>query len=390
MAFSISPANNNDGIINFATTNGMKRYEAGIKSLYDKEFYDLSSERLRGFLTTFQNRIIEQNWQELFTVTAEDTPRRMTTEFGMFTMTETREKYEEFIVLDNRMCQDDYMAYQALFNSLTEEAKTRINLKSSQFVVNARGSGLLLMRTIIDLAYVVNHGTTMRLREQLSRLDVKMRELHFDVISLNEHVETLVATLASFGETTTDLLPNILRSYDTVPDEAFKDWVRRMRNNYEEGLGVLEPTQLMKAAQDKFTSIKDRGEWNQISKTDEEIIALKAEIAAMKKTSKLSKASKATQKSETSTKMSKKKKYQDPWLFVPPDDGKDSKTVDDKVFFWCKYHKKWSPNPKHTSQTCTKQFEMNDETPPASNMTPGLKLRAALATVKEASDSDDE
>jgi hypothetical protein len=135
---------------------------------------------------------------------------------------------------------------------------------------------------------------------------------------------------------------------------------------FEEEDESLTPTDLMALAQHKYNSLKDKGKWNVLSKQEEEFIALQSTLKAYTSgSSKRSSSTSSTSNSTISTKKSRntsnslnstkwsnktKTKYDDKWLFIGPNNNeKETKTKYGKKYYWCKYHKRWSINPNHTS-----------------------------------------
>jgi hypothetical protein len=352
-------------VINFTTTSGKKFYTHATRSLSETH-YDLSSSGLKLFLDSVQDRIIEQSWSAIFTIPVGGVNHSMTSEFGQMTIANVRAHHNGYIGLANRNGQNSYMSYVAIMASLSDSAKTRVSIKKDEYILNDLGSGPLLLRTIISLAYVVNKGTTIHLREQLTRLNVKIAELDYDVVAFNQHVSTITTKLASFGEHTLDLVSNLFTGYEAIQDEGFSDWIKRKRNTFEEDNINMTAEDLMAAAQDKYSFLVDKGRWNQPSQSEERIIALEATIESRiakaiqadrkdrKGTNDKSPAKKAPPSNKWTTKPKAVNKYKEPWLFIGPKKGEsDTLVKKDKTFYWCKFHKKWTINGSHTSDLCT-------------------------------------
>ena len=104
-----------------------------------------------------------------------------------------------------RQAQDNRLASLALMNSLTPTGRRSIRLQSSLYVVNGEPSANKLLRTIIQTSHVDTQATSATIRERLSNLDAAMAKYQNDVIRFNEYVVEQIDTLASRGETSSDL-----------------------------------------------------------------------------------------------------------------------------------------------------------------------------------------
>jgi hypothetical protein len=413
--FAITPAHaDGNALVNLLTDKGKKFYNKAIAPIYDTNKYDLSSNSLKTFLDAVEDRINEQNWHDIFTIPINGIQYDLVTQFGKITITDVKAHYDAYIPLQDRNGQNDYFSYLAIMGSLSETARARVSLKKSDYMIGKNGSGPLLLCTIIKLAYVINKGTVLHLQKQLNLIENKMGEFNNDITAFNEYVQSIIIKLAGFGESSTNtLMNNLFDAYEAASDDAFTTWIKRRRDIFEEEDDSLTPTDLMALAQDKYTSLKDKGKWNVLSKQEEEFIALQATLKAYTSgsskrspsTSSTSNSTISTKKSRTSTDASKsskrsnksKTKYDEKWLFIGPNNNeKETKTKDGKEYYWCKYHKKWSINPKHTSALCSgrgltgeHQAEFNNDHADTSS----VRLTAAVAKLETSEDpttSDDE
>jgi hypothetical protein len=347
--FALAPALVNPGqIIDYATPSGAKVYAAAIKPL-SESMYLLDSDGLGNFLLEFDDRIVEYGWEEIYTIPDNSVPpilHMMTLDYGLITMEQINAHVATYIANQDRDCQNSFQSFNCLMNSLSEDAKKKINLKRELYTVNGIGVGPLLLKTIIQTAYVDTRSTVLHLREQLSRLDEYMQDVQSDVETFNNHAKTLVTGLNARGEQTLDLLSNLFKGYMAVSDHAFVEFIKRKKDAYEEGDINLTPTELMQATDNKFNGLKQQGRWNAATEQDEKIIALQAKVTAMEK----------GRKTKEQPRSGRKGIPRDlpTWIYVPPKDNEpEVKTMPDgKTYYWCANHRKWSINPKHTTPQC--------------------------------------
>jgi hypothetical protein len=77
---------------------------------------------------------------------------------------------------------------------------------------------------------VDTRATVSFIRIALSSLDTKMMALDSDISKFNAYVKTQVIALEARGETTTDLLVNVFKGYETAQDSEFALFIKRKRD----------------------------------------------------------------------------------------------------------------------------------------------------------------
>jgi hypothetical protein len=410
--FALSPGLVNPGqLIDYNTTAGAKIYTQSVKPLSDA-MYMLDSQGLGNFLLEFDDRLVEFGWEAIFSI-PEDIAvvppvlRMMTVDYGIITMEQVTAHVNTYINNADRDCQNSFQAFNCLMATLSETAKRRINLKRHQFTIDGIGVGPLLLKTIVQTAYVDTRSTVLYLREQLSRLDEYMHETKSDIEVFNDHVKTLVAGLNARGEQTLDLLSNLFKGYMSVSDDSFVDFIKRKKDAYEEGDINLTANELMESTANKYNGLKQQGRWNATSEQDEKIIALQAKIQALENVRK-------TKKTNSDVKSNVRPKGLPDWVYIGPTSGEtETKTVNGKVYYWCSNHRKWSLNPQHTTPQCrgygvkeiadannntsgsrsTRTTQTNTDAP-SDNSTigtnPSLQLVGALATLQVQEDDEED
>ena len=168
----------------------------------------------------------------------------MTTDYGVIALAQINVHVLTYIALNDRNCQNSFQAFNCFMASLTDGAKKRINLLREQFTVDGIGNGPLLVKTIMQTAYVDTRATVLHLRDQLSKLDTYMVDVQSDVENFNDYVKTLVLGLNAQGEQSLDLLSNLFKGYMAASDASFLDFIKRKKDAYEEGEVDLTPNTL--------------------------------------------------------------------------------------------------------------------------------------------------
>ena len=109
-----------------------------------------------------------------------------------------------------------------------------------------------------------------------------------DIGKFNFHVQTLMESLTSRGETSTDLLTNLFKGYAKCSDKMFVAYMAPKQEDCEDGKDTM-PEQTMQTADNRFKNQKLKNKWNVPSVEEEKILALQAEVKAMKRATKDSK-----------------------------------------------------------------------------------------------------
>ena len=209
-----------------------------------------------------------------------------------------------------------------------------------------------MLRIIIRESIVDTNATQHHLREQLSKLDQYAIRVNGDIEKVNQHAQDVLNSLTARGATTQDMIPNLFKAYEAVPDKAFKAYILKKKDDYDEGFEI-DAQKLMKLAENKFKMLIEDGLWQAPDEQAEKIIALEAQIKKIESNKSKSKTKKSDKKSNKEKGKSDGKKSDKPaWMSAPPKAGESGKkTVDGdaKPWYWCPKHESWV---RHTPQEC--------------------------------------
>ena len=132
----------------------------------------------------------------------------------------------------------------------------------------------------------------------------------------------------------------------------------------------------MEVAANQYKMLVENGSWKADKSTEDQFVALTAEVAALKKLNATYKSKKPGNKSKGEGDTSA------PWKSVAPtDELPQKKTVGSKMLIWCPHHKYWG---RHEPATC---FKMKKETTePPKEMSPAqnaavLQMTAIMASL---------
>ena len=312
------------------------------------------------FLRELDTRAIEYGWNDEISGIlwipnnvndANAELRYLPREYGKISMEEILNFERSYLGRELRTAQDAYMLYMCLLNSLTKEAKMKIQIWESEYMIlNDQGSrvpsGNLLLKVIIRESHLDTNATTQSIRTKLSNLDRYVATIGNDITRFNGYVKSLVQSLAARGERTEDLLSNLFKGYQAVADKNFLKYVNSKQEKYEEGKRYT-PDQLMQLADNKFRLLKEKGIWDTPSESEEKIMALEAKLAELVKSTKPRAESKRTKdnkepRERTGTKRSAPKSKgnssdKPKWMFQRPqdDDLRKPRTWNGSKWWYC-------------------------------------------------------
>jgi hypothetical protein len=264
--------------------------------------------------------------------------------YGTLTLEQVVVSELQYIEEEGREAQDTYMLYKCLMASLTNEAKKKVSIWSSQYRIgeNKMCSGVALLKVIIRESHLDTNATTNQIRTKLSSLDQYILTIDSDIGRFNQYVKLLVQSLTARNQTTSDLLINLFKGYSAVSDEAFRTWLARKQDSHEEG-EEISPDELMLAAKNKYDLMIEKGTWNAPS-AEEKIVALEAKLESTVKN--LNKnvsfglgKQKSSDKKGAADKSKKKRDHKSgdhPKTWAKPKSGdKKQAKFKDHMWYWC-------------------------------------------------------
>jgi hypothetical protein len=109
-----------------------------------------------------------------------------------------------------------------------------------------------------------------------------MKELKSDVANVNDYVQSIVSNLASGGQTSSDLIVFLFLAYLEVEDSAFKKFIERRKEEYDDGKEEITVQSLMDQALNKFNQLNENKTWKTKTPEEQQLIALTAQLKEAK------------------------------------------------------------------------------------------------------------
>jgi hypothetical protein len=173
---ALNPAQEDpNSILDMNSAVGFKMYKHSTRAILETEKYDLSTAKFQIFLDNIKDRIEEQQWGHIFNIPKLPSGNEVfniATHFGRITYKDVIQHNTDIKMMTGigeedyynaRHAQNSAFAYTAIYTSLTDTAKQRLSHSRNLFIIGGKGSGPLLLFTIISKAYVVNKGTCLHL-----------------------------------------------------------------------------------------------------------------------------------------------------------------------------------------------------------------------------------
>jgi hypothetical protein len=282
--FAIAPGLVPVPAIDMSSSTGIKVYNASTEALEPR--FDGASGKIFGFLKQVQSAIVERGWTEINTVPKPDgTTELWIPNYASHSMASLRTHVLTYVNGQTRQAQDSFAMYTMLQKSLEPSyfATVATAANEEMYMVNGMGAGVLFLKAIIMDVHHDLKGKASTIRQRLMDLPTYMMEIKFDIKAFNEHVTSQMAELDARGEQSTDLIEYLWRAYMVVPDSNFTKYISNKKDDHDEESHVFTPKELMKAALDKATLMKDQGVWLKAVPEGEKYIALMAKIENLEK-----------------------------------------------------------------------------------------------------------
>ncbi len=231
--------------------------------------------------------------------------------------------------------------------------------------------GVCYLKVIIDCYHVNTRSSTAQIRKRLAQLPQYMKLVaKGDVQQLCIHTRNMMDQLQAAGETTMDLLTNLMEALKLAPNTDFQRWLK-MRIDLWSTKQIdwkQDGSDLMEEAEQYYLELKTTRSW-QTKPKGNEIYALECTMSGDSENSAESNndqpsekensllmalATQLRQMKQKTKNQGKNDKYK--WKLVPPKDGEKNikKIYQDgqkKTYYWCPHHRMWT---KHSPQECKK------------------------------------
>jgi hypothetical protein len=354
--FALMPAQAfGNALIDMRDRGGIALYRSNTRSLYTDpaSLFEGKGETLMGFLTLMAQRIREANWEGIFNIpmvigAAVPDLRPFVTTHGMHDLEKCVQFATPIVAAGDRGTQDNFMAVTAITSSLTADFMTRILISRAQYTIGEDASAICLLKVIIRESHIDSNASTRIAREKLSSLDVHMKNQGNDVVKFNVFVQTQLNILHSRGETTLDLLSNLFKGYQAVPNKAFVKYIGELAIKHDDGEVQYTTEQLMSRAAHRYKVMLEDKLWDSPDNDQARILALQAKINHLESSMKGNKAGSPAGHNADGNAGARRQGARfkpEPWMMKKPsdEDVKNEVSVKEggREYWWCVHHERY-------------------------------------------------
>jgi hypothetical protein len=182
-----------------------------------------------------------------------------------------------------------------------------------------------------------------------------------DIKMVHSYFDSNCSQIIARGATVNNPVDILFSAYAAVPCHNFRAYIRCKHDSYTNGSLTITHKQLILLATNKFNLLKQEGSWGTKSTNKERIIAMQAELTALKGQFALGpnlkkavskghgkedkgqdgkREKKGQNKKNTSNRRAQKQ--EEAWKKIAPKSNKPKgKEVRGKKFYWCHHHMAW-------------------------------------------------
>jgi hypothetical protein len=272
---------NANAIIDYSTAAGIKLYNTASAKL--PVTFDITSQTANLFCDPLTDRANKSGWYTgegniLMIPDSLTMNRDLIKEYCRLSLDDIKAHVSTYITGNSRRTQNSAQMLSCIKELLSDAGKLKILSEVDKWKVDDKESGVLLFKVIMQKAMVDARATSSFFRENLTSLvDSYITTIDSNIELFNQYVNINRAGLQAHGEKTDDLIINLFKAYLNVTDQHFVEYMKKKKDDYDEGTTVLEPETLMTHALNKYHILVQEHKWKSMSPQDEQLVALKAQ-----------------------------------------------------------------------------------------------------------------
>jgi hypothetical protein len=162
------------------------------------------------------------------------------------------------------------------------EAKVRLLTYRNDYTFDGVEYAPLMYSIIMRLATINSIATTQTLRDNLQNLGVFAATVNGNIDKINSEFDQNYSQIIAQGATVNNPIGIIFEAYSVIPCYNFTTNMKRQHDDYLDGKLTITHEALMALAKAKMDYLKLKGKWGAKSPNDKKIVAMAAEITALK------------------------------------------------------------------------------------------------------------
>ncbi len=132
------------------------------------------------------------------------------------------------------------------------------------------------------LATINSVATTKTMRSNLRELPTYCSTIKGDIKLLHSYFGSNYTQIIARGATVNDPVNIIFSAYMAIPCKKFRSYIKRKQDVYTDGSLTLTHKELIMLATNKFNLLKQEGTWGAKSPDKDKIVAMQAELTALR------------------------------------------------------------------------------------------------------------
>jgi hypothetical protein len=386
--YARTPAHAHNGVLDYTNPVHIKIYKSACASLPNK--FSTATPDVKVLRTDFQSHADEFGLNEIFSINIAkpgEPPRMrsLLTHHGEITLLQATAHASIVVDSNDRRSQNDTMALFCLKASI-DEASTRAMVSESDLYTTGQAgnmeSGILFYKVLLSKAEVDTNATAKAVRMNLSHLAKYMREeAKNNILLFNTYVRDQMNILSSRGQDSPDLLSHVFEGYLECADQDFHAFATEAERHFDMNKEDYTWESLLAQGEQQYSIAKTKSKWMHLTKEQEEIISLRAEVQRQSgnpKPSTRDKGKPPTKKHKKTHNGAKKAKKvftgESAWRMTRGT-GPTTKTIDGNTWKWCSHHGYWCDHHDNECRDKKKAAAKKSEN------VPGMTLQASMAAI---------
>ncbi len=179
--------------------------------------------------------------------------------------------------------QNNTMLAVCLGKSLAADAQARLLTYRNKYTFDGMEYAPLMYKIIMRLATIDTVATTQVLRDNLNNLGIFAATVNGDINKINGKFDKNYMQLLACGASVDNPVGLLFEAYHVIPCYNIKTYIRHHNNEYlDSKLINLTHKALMTSAMRKYDWLRQKGQWGAKSPDNKKIVAMAAQINALK------------------------------------------------------------------------------------------------------------
>jgi hypothetical protein len=291
VTFAATPAMaNHQDLINYSTKVGTTIYNEGCKKLTTE--FDMKLSGTVVYTTELQAKCVKMGWhmgtQQIINFTnAAGSTINIVHNYGQIDTAMLQTQCEVFCkstgtLFQARARQNNTMMSECIMKMLTPAARVRLLPFRGDYEIDNVIYAPLLHKKIMALATINSIATTKTLRSNLRELPTFCSTIKGDIKLIQSYFNSNYTQIIAHGAMVDDPIDILFSAYMVVPCNNFKSYIKCKQDAYTDGTLTLMHKGLVMLATNKFNLLKQEGMWGAKSPDEDKIVAMQAELTALK------------------------------------------------------------------------------------------------------------